>query len=253
MVGTVPEARTAASEDRRQAEMVRRHMPLVRRLARSYHQRSGAELDDLVQVASLGLLRAIRRFDPTVGRVFEAYASTTIVGEILHYLRDSVPLVRPPRELVELRPAVKQATSQLKQQEQREPSFDEIAQATGLSAKKVAEIVALDRHTRPLSLDAELESDDEGAPLRLQLMDHKYRSFQLATEDRIMLFQALARLRPVSHEVIDLFFFQDLSQQQIAGRLGISQTQVSRRIRVAIRDLLALLSPKTGEAALSGS
>lgn len=221
---------------------VDRYMPLVRRLARRYHQRSGVELDDLVQVASMGLLRAMRRYQPEKGYLFEAFASSTISGEILHYLRDSVPLIRPPRELVELRPAVKSATSKLTQQASREPSCDEIAKETGLCPHKVAEIIELDRVSRPESLDADLEQDDDGSTMRLQLTDQKYRSFQLATEDRIMLMQALIQLKPQALEVIDYFFFQDLSQQSIADRLGISQTQVSRRIRMAVRELLSLLN-----------
>lgn len=228
--------------------MVERHMPLVRRLARTYHQRSGVELDDLVQVASVGLLRAFRRFDPTMGCAFEAYASTVITGEIMHYLRDSVPLVRPPRELVELRSRVKTAAARLKQELQREPAVEEIASETGLCPLKVAEILAMERTTRPLSLDAEYETEDDNAPMRLQLTDHKYGLFQNQTEDRIMLFQAIAKLKATSREVIDFFFFQDLSQQEIGRLLGISQTQVSRRVRMALRELLSHLGIKTSVA-----
>lgn len=223
------------------ADLVERHLPLVRRLARSYHQRSGVELDDLVQVGSVGLLRAIRRFDPSVGTVFEAYASTTITGEILHYLRDCVPLVRPPRELVELRSRVKTVAARLKQELQHEPTCEEIALETELCPLKVAEILAMERTTKPLSLDAEYEADEDSAPLRLQLTDHKYGAYQNQTEERIMLSQALAQLKATSREVIDFFFFQDLSQQEIGRRLGISQTQVSRRVRMALRELLSYL------------
>lgn len=221
--------------------MVERHMPLVRRLARNYHQRSGVEFDDLVQVASVGLLRAIRRFDPTMGCAFEAYASSIISGEILHYMRDSVPLVRPPRELVELRSRVKTAAARLKQELQREPSCEEIAVETELCPLKIADILAMERTTKPLYLDAEYDMDDDSAPMRLQLTDHKYGAFQNQTEDRIMLSQAIAKLKSSSREVIDFFFFQDLSQQEIGRRLGISQTQVSRRVRHALRELLTHL------------
>lgn len=224
-------------------EQVRRHLPLVVRLARRYHHRSGAELDDLIQVGSMGLLRAIRRFDASLGHLFEAYACAIISGEIRHYLRDQVLLVRPPRELVELIPAIKGATSQLKQQEHRDPSCAEIARATGLTANKVAEVLAMESCSKILSLDAEFDSEDEGQPMRWQIADEKYRSFQLATDDRIMLFQALAQLKASSRDVIEGFFFQDLSQQEIGRRLGISQTQVSRRLRSALRELWVLLSP----------
>lgn len=228
--------------------LVERHMPLVRRLARSYHQRSGVELDDLVQVASVGLLRAIRRFDPAMGYSLEAYASTIITGEILHYLRDSVPLVRPPRELVELRSRVRAAAARVKQAVQHEPTCEEIAVETGLCPLKVAEILAMERATKPLSLDAEFEADEDSAPMRMQLTDHKYGAFQTQTEDRIMLTQAIAKLKTTSREVIDFFFFQDLSQQEIGRLLGISQTQVSRRVRMALSELLSHLGVKSSVA-----
>lgn len=227
---------------------VERHMPLVRRLARGYHHRSGVEFDDLVQVGSVGLLRAFRRFDPANGCSFEAYAATVISGEILHYLRDSAPLVRPPRELVELRSKVKAAASRLKQEVQREPSCEEIAVETGICPLKVSEILAMERATKPLSLDAEFDTDEDSAPMRMQLTDHKYGVFQNQTEDRIMLSQAIAKLKTTSREVIDFFFYQDLSQQEIGRLLGISQTQVSRRVRMALRELLGHLGVKTSVA-----
>lgn len=225
------------------AEQVCRYMPMVTRLARRYHHRSGVELDDLIQVGAMGLIRAIRRFDPTMGHLFEAYASAIISGEIRHYLRDQVPLVRPPRELVELIPAIKSATSKLKQLAHRDPSCEELALETGIHAGKIAEVLAMESYSKTISLDAELDSDEEGQPMRWQLTDQKYRAFQLATDDRIMLLQALTKLKPASMEVIDGFFFQDLSQQEIGRHLGISQTQVSRRIRSALRELWVLLSP----------
>lgn len=236
------ELNTAQRLDRRfLAEVVRRYLPLVRRLARRYHHRTGVELEDLTQVGCLGLLRAIQRFNPEMGRLFEAYANAIIAGEILHYLRDSACLVRPPRDLVELRPAVKSATQRLKQEAQRDPSCDEIAEATGLCPIKVAEIIALDRHSVPVSLDAEQEGEGDGQPMKVQLSDCRYGDNQAVAEDRIMLGQALERLKPHAREVIQLSFYEDLSQQEIGRRLGISQTQVSRRLRMAMRDLGALL------------
>lgn len=243
MAVTTPTTPLVASDRPIPAEQVCQYMPLVTRLARRYHHRSGVELDDLIQVGAVGLLRAIRRFDPTMGHLFEAYASAIISGEIRHYLRDAVPLVRPPRELVELVPAVKTATSKLKQEAQRDPSCEELARETGINAGKIAEVLAMQSCCRTLSLDAELDADEDGQPMRWQLTDQKYRAFQLATDDRLMLLQALSQLKPASLEVIDGFFFQDLSQQEIGRRLGISQTQVSRRIRSALRELWVLLSP----------
>lgn len=225
-----------------QAELVHRHLKLIKQIARSYRDRGG-ELDDLVQVGAIGLLHAIERFEPRVGRNFEAYAGTLISGEIMHFLRDHSYLVRPPRELVELRSAVKAAASKLSQAAERAPTVDELANATGLPPKKIEEVLALETTTHPVSLDEEGDDDREGRP-RYQLVDSKYRSFQLATEDRIMLAQAMACLRQVSREVIEFSFYHDLNQTEIANKLGISQMQVSRRLRAATQELWKILNSR---------
>lgn len=238
-------ARYQADRDPRlRDELVRRHLKLVRQVARSYGDRCRDGVDDLVQVGSIGLLNALDRFDPLVGRNFEAYAGTLIAGEIKHYLRDSIHLVRPPRELVELRSTVRAATSRLTQDSERNPTIAELATETGLAPQKVEEVLALDTHAYPVSLDDEGEDDGEGARPRYQLIDNKYRSFQLATEDRIMLQQAMGRLREVSREVIDFAFYQDLTQTEIAQRLGISQMQVSRRLKTATQELWKTLNTR---------
>lgn len=224
-------------------EIVRRYLKLVRQIARSYEARSADSLDDLIQVGSIGLLNAIDRFDPSVGRNFEAYAGTLVTGEIKHYLRDSIHLVRPPRELVELRSTVRAATSKLSQSVERTPTVDELALETGLPAKKVEEVLALDQ-AQVVSLDDERDDDGETPRARYHLIDGKYRSFQLAAEDRIMLMQAMGRLKDVSREVIEFAFYQDLTQTEIAQRLGISQMQVSRRIKAATQELWKLLNSK---------
>lgn len=233
----------AARDPRVRDEIVRRHLKLVRQIARSYEVRSADSLDDLIQVGSIGLLNAIDRFDPSRGKNFEAYAGTLVTGEIKHYLRDSIHLVRPPRELVELRSTVRAATSKLSQSVERAPTVDELALETGLPAMKVEEVLALDR-SRVVSLDEEGDEDAEAPRLRHHIVDSKYRSFQLAAEDRIMLAQAMGRLKHVSREVIEFAFYQDLTQTEIAQKLGISQMQVSRRIKAATQELWKVLNSR---------
>lgn len=233
----------AERDARLRDEIVRRYLKMVRQIARSYEVRSADSLDDLIQVGSIGLLNAIERFDPSLGKPFEAYAGTLVAGEIKHYLRDSIHLVRPPRELVELRSTVRAATSKLSQVVERTPTIDEVAQETGLPAMKVEEVLALD-HSHVVSLDDEGDDDGETPRYRHQIVDGKYRSFQLATEDRIMLGQAMGRLKHVSREVIEFTFYQDLTQTEIAQKLGISQMQVSRRIKAATQELWKVLNSR---------
>jgi len=223
------------------SDRVRAYLPLARRVALRYHQRTGHDHDDLFQVACMGLVRALGRFDSSHGASFESYASATMSGEILHYLRDLAPCVRPPRELVEMRATVRQAFETLQHEQQREPSMDEVARRTALPERKVREVLGLERISRPMSLDSDLEGDDEGAAPRWQLADERERQRSRTAELRIVVQDALERLRPAAREAIRLAYFEDRSQQQIAEGCGVSQTQISRRIRGGLRQLAELL------------
>lgn len=214
------------------------YLPLVKRLARAYQRRSGAELDDLIQVGCIGLLRAMQRYDATLGFTFEAYASRLITGEMAHFLRDLMHLVRPPRELVELRPAIRAAKARLTQDQQHEPSARDIAGVVGLSPSKVLEVLALDQQLKPLSLDAEVPGYQDKA------IDLPAPQGTAGIEELLSLQAGLERLRPLSREVIELCFFQDLSQQEASRRLGISQAQVSRRLRLALKELKQYVAGK---------
>ena len=222
--------------------LVRRYMPLVRPIAQHFTHSRPDLYDDLLQVGAIGLLRAIDRFDPAVGRSFEAYANTLIAGEMRHYLRDHVPLVRPPRELVELRNRVLAAQAALAQEAEGPVPAWAIAQAADLPVHKVEEVLALEENFAPASLDQEM--DTETGTYRYQLIDNRYSSFQLAAEDRMMMDAALGRLRAVSREVIEFAFYDDLTQTEIAKKLGISQMQVSRRLRAATGELWKVLNTK---------
>lgn len=224
------------------AALVKQYIHLVRPIAQHFAHNRPDLCDDLLQVGAIGLLRAIDRFDPSLGKAFEAYANTLIAGEMRHYLRDHVPLVRPPRELVELRQRVLAAQSALSHDVEGPVSAEAIAHATDLPLLKVEEVLALEENFSPASLDQEMET--EGGSYRYQLIDNRYSSFQLAAEDRIMLDAALGRLRAVSREVIEFAFYDDLTQTEIAKKLGISQMQVSRRLRAATGELWKVLNTK---------
>lgn len=220
---------------------VKKYLHLVRPIAQHFAATRPDQVDDLCQVGAIGLMRALERFDVARGVAFEPYANTMIAGEIRHYLRDSVPLVRPPRELVELRGRVMAAQNALGQNGEA-PTVEAIAELAEVPASKVAEVLALEENFHPSSLDQEMEA--EGGSYRYQLVDNRYTSFQLATEDAIMLATGLARLRTVSREVIEFAFYDDLTQTEIAKKLGISQMQVSRRLKTAVGELWKALNTK---------
>lgn len=222
--------------------LVRQYLPLVRPIAVHLAGARPDLIDDLTQVGAIGLLRAIDRFDPRLGKAFEAYANALVAGEMRHYLRDAVPLVRPPRELVEMRNRVLAAQASLMQSGAEPVTAEAIAELAGLPAAKVEEVLALEENFCPASIDQEMES--ERGSFHWQLVDNRYRSFQLATEDQLVMNQALQSLRGVSREVIEFAFYEDLTQTEIAKKLGISQMQVSRRLKTAMGELWKTLNTK---------
>jgi RNA polymerase sigma-B factor len=222
--------------------LVKRYLPLVRPIAVHLSGTRPDQIDDLVQVGSIGLLRAIQRFDPALGKPFEAYANALIAGEIRHYMRDAVPLVRPPRELVEMRGKVLAAQSLLQQADEGPASAEAIAELAHLPLAKVEEVLQLEENFCPASIDQEMEA--ERGSFRWQLVDSRYKSFQLATEDQLMVNQALAGMRTASREVIEFAFYEDLTQTEIAKKLGISQMQVSRRLKSAMGELWKVMNTK---------
>lgn len=231
--------RDAGSRDRIMEEFT----PLVRRIAHQYFH-PGCQVEDLIQVGSIGLLRALDRYDLAQGTAFRTYASHFVVGEIKHFLRDQAPLIRVPRELSEASSKIRNAKERLAKHLGREPSEAEIAAELQLPVEKVGEVRQADQTSQALSLDQELGPDTNSRALGEQVEDKKYISFQLAQEDRILVTEAMTQIKAQSRQVIEFAFYQDLTQTEIAKKLGISQMQVSRRLRSAIKELWELLNTR---------
>jgi RNA polymerase sigma-B factor len=216
-------------------ELVQQHLPLMRSLARRYSG-SGEQLDDLVQVASLGLVAAARRFDPARGVPFVAYAAPTIEGELRHHLRDRSSAVRVPREEQERAAALRRAAVVIAQRSGREASLDEAANAAGVSRGQAQ--AALTATLAPTSL-ALLElrpSPDAEAEIE-------------SCEQRALVDELLEILEPQEREIVVLRFAADLSQREIARRLGTSQSRVSRVLGGALRKLRDSVEPELERSA----
>ncbi|PIQ26031.1 RNA polymerase subunit sigma [bacterium (Candidatus Blackallbacteria) CG17_big_fil_post_rev_8_21_14_2_50_48_46] len=219
-------------------EILIQNMDLVHRIARNYSQMVQSHYEDLVQVGAIGLLNAIKRYDPERKINFRTYAAHLIASEIKHYLRDQLPVVRPPRELQELLPKVRNAELHLLSTLGREGSQEEISEHLGISQEKLEEVRHLEKNFFPISLDQDYKAFQEGTTSILdQLEDRRYKSFQLAQEDRILLQDALKKVRFQSRQILEFAFYQDLTQTEIAKNLGISQMQVSRRLKKALGEL----------------
>jgi len=216
------------------AALVDRFLPLARTLARRY-SRGGEPLDDLVQVASLGLLKAIDRFDPERGIAFSTFAVPTIVGELKRHFRDKGWSLRVPRDLQELALRVERESELLVDELRRAPTPSEIADRLGVSIEQVVEAYQAAAAHRADSLDRVIVDDEDGRPVVDSLggEDPAYlQAEQSATLGRLM-----SVLSDREREILRLRFAEDLTQSEIGDRIGISQMQVSRLLRKALAAL----------------
>lgn len=215
------------------------YAPLVERIARAYRG-SGEPLEDLVQVGYVGLLLAVNRFDPERGVKFHTYASHVIVGEIRHYLRDHVGVVRRPRWLSKLSRELERAVERLQHRMGRWPTVEEIAQEMNITPDGVREILRARAASSPLSLKGAQEE-------HVRRIRHlRYQTLQLPVEDRIAVQQAMERLSELQRKVLYLLFYRDLTETEAARRLRVSQKHVSRVMHKALRQMAQLLRGGVG-------
>jgi RNA polymerase sigma-B factor len=216
---------------RLRAEIVEQHVGLVQSLARRYANR-GAELDDLVQVAFWGLLQAIERFDPELGTRFSAFAAPTIIGSLKRHFRDRQWSVGVPRSVQENYLRMREAAEVLTQELGRRPSIAEIARSTGLGEDQVIDARRAGNSFRPLTLDV---PPDEPSPVD-EALPCPCPELQRA-EARGLAESLVASLPAREQRIVWLRFRQELTQHEIAERIGLSQMQVSRLLAQSLQAL----------------
>ena len=234
----VEHASLPTSDPRRyelRAELVDGYLPVARHIARRFAHR-GEPLDDLVQVASLGLLFAIDRFNPELGRDFLAFAIPTIQGEVRRHFRDRSWSMRVPRRLKDLHVSINAAVSELSQRRGRAPRPSEIAELLGIPIAEVLEGLQASSAYRASSLDEELSHEPEGGSNlgdRLGALDPDLEF----VEDQHALRPLLNALPERERTILMLRFYGNMTQTEIAGRLGISQMHVSRLLAKTLAGL----------------
>jgi RNA polymerase sigma-B factor len=230
---------TAYAEDdparaRVRDELVEMHLPLVEYLARRFRNR-GEPYDDLVQVATIGLIKSVDRFDIERGVEFSTYATPTIVGEIKRHFRDKGWAIRVPRRLQELKLALTKATAELAQDLGRSPTVAELAHHLGRSEEEVLEGLESANAYTAVSLDAPEGADDDAGSVSDAIGDFDEALERL--EYREALRPLLDRLPAREKKILMLRFFGSLTQSQIAAELGISQMHVSRLLARTLAQL----------------
>jgi RNA polymerase sigma-B factor len=212
--------------------LVEVHLDLAYALAGRY-RRPGPTFDDVRQVAALALVQAVTRFDPAVDTVFWAFAAPTITGSIKRHFRDQWWMVHPPRRIKDLRLRIRTATDLLTQQLRHAPTITDLARYLGCPPQEISEALCSDNAMRPLSIDAPARattSDGDGWTALLGSPDAAYAQVDTVHTLRSLLDELPER---ESH-VLTLWLAEDLSQAEIAARLGCSQMQISRILRASI-------------------
>jgi RNA polymerase sigma-B factor len=216
-------------------QLIEQYLSLVRSLARRYSYR-GEQLDDLVQIGSIGLIKAIDRFDLSRGVELTTYATPNIIGEIKRHFRDRGWAVRVPRGLQELNVQLSRLIEQMSVELGRSPTIAELAEAAGVDEEAVLEAIESGRAYSSLSLSSG-SVNEEGEELDLLEslgdIEHEYE----VSEDRAVLAPGFKALDPRERMILHLRFFAGLTQSQIAEQIGISQMHVSRLIRRAVEKM----------------
>jgi RNA polymerase sigma-B factor len=237
--------RLAADRD----ELIRRFRPLARKLALRY-ARGSEPLDDLEQVAMLGLLKAVDRYDPERGFAFTSFAVPTILGELKRSFRDTAWSAHVPRSLQERVAELRRVTEHLSAHDGRSPTVRQLAEAMQCSEEDVLEAMSAAASLSPLSLDgprAAADDDEEGTVSdRLGTDDGGYD----LVEDRAAIAAALPSLTDVQREVLRLRFEEDLKQSEIAKRIGVSQMQISRVLRAGLQRLATVANHQSTAGAV---
>jgi len=215
-------------------QLVEMHLPLVEYLARRFRNR-GEPLDDLIQVATIGLIKSVDRFDLERGVEFSTYATPTIVGEIKRHFRDKGWAIRVPRRLQELKLSLTKATSELSQKLGRSPTVAELAGHLGMSEEEVLEGLESANAYSAVSLDAP-DGGDEDAPAVADSLGITDEALE-GVEYRESLKPLLEKLPAREKRILMLRFFGNMTQSQIAAELGISQMHVSRLLARTLAQL----------------
>jgi RNA polymerase sigma-B factor len=216
-------------------QLTERFMPLARSLAMRYHG-GGEPLEDLVQVASLGLVKAIEGFDPDRGKPFNAYAVPTILGELRRHFRDRVWNLHLPRSLQESTMRVDEAVDALTEANGRTPTVAEIAARLEIEAEEVLEAIGASEARRTLSLDAPRWRDDGELAPAIEAIGRDDPGYDRVEAE---LASTTADLTARERAILEMRFGKEMTQSQIGEVLGVSQMQISRLMRRALRKLLA--------------
>lgn len=218
------------------------NLGLVKKEASHWISQCQESYDDLLQVGSIGLIRAIEKYDVEKGYAFSSFAIPFIKGEIQHYLRDKGYSIRIPRRCLELKDKSHKIILSLKRTLNRQPTDNEIARELGISLGEWEDVKLAHQNRETVSLDITTNEEDERNTIADLIPDQQYHNFQLAQEDVIRLQNALFQLEEGTRKALEFVFLQDLTQKETADRLGVSVVTISRRIQKGLTCMKRLVT-----------
>ena len=216
-------------------------MWVVKFTANQVASRSGANIEDLIQVGSIGLIKAISTCRFEQSNKFISYSSYFIRGEMKHYLRDKVGIIRAPREIQELVTRISAVVKKMKEDGIEEPSAEEVARILELPIEKVQEVFNIDKYRNAISLDQYIISEEDDVSLLEKIPAGDYQDVLNSYEDRMMIADAIKKLPQDFQEIIKLSYYEDMKLKEIAEKMDISIMQVSRKLKRALNRLYVLL------------
>lgn len=229
-----------------QEKIVLNYKDLVGSIARKYSKNSVIH-EDLVQVGMIGLLNAVKRYDPTFGKSFESFAIPTIIGEIKRFIRDKTWSVHVPRRIKELGPKIKKAIDELTIINQKSPTVGEIAEYLEATEEEILETMEMGKSYKALSVDRKIEADSDGSTVAiLDLVGNDENGYD-NIEQKMMLEKILPILSEREQQILECTYFKNMSQKETGEILGISQMHVSRLQRRALRKLREAIQSDSAE------
>ncbi len=208
-------------------------MPVVKKIANSIARRAEDPVEDLIQAGSIGLVKSIERYKPELCPKFRIYAGYLIVGEMQHYMRDKVSLIRVPREIIELTMRIKNFIRDLDEEEMDNMTNQKVAEALDVPVQKVYTAIDVDRRKKITSLDEIINIDGNKTSIGDLTPAYDYKEYS-EQKDRQMEIDNIIKNLPAEYkEIVELFYYEDMKQTEIAEKLDINQMMVSRRLKKA--------------------
>lgn len=208
-------------------------IPVIKKIARSIARRAEDPVEDLAQAGAIGLVKAIQRYDRNKNPKFRIYAGYLIVGEMQHYMRDKVAMIKVPREILELALRIKNFSKTLSEKELEKLTDERVAQALEVPVQKVKTAIDVDRRKKVISLDEIVNDSENNVSIGDLTPACDYNEYLEQYDMRIELYDVIERLPKDLKQIIKLFYYEDMKQKQIAEMMNMNEMMISRKLKKA--------------------